>query len=139
MYHYISRPGNMSSLTELDHSIKQHIKMWVQSLGGEDPLKEEMATHSSIFCLENPLDRGAWKAAVHGVTKCYTWLSNWAQKIYRAWPVWSSHINIFLIWLFLWTHCIDLVNISYYRRMRSKLHNTGAFALHGPGCLWGTP
>ena len=46
--------------------------MWVQSLGGEDPLKEEMATHSSIFCLANPLDRGAWKAAVHGVEKCYT-------------------------------------------------------------------
>ena len=22
---------------------------WVQSLGGEDPLEEEMATHSSIF------------------------------------------------------------------------------------------
>ena len=28
--------------------------MWVQSLGWEDPLEEEMATHSSIFCLENP-------------------------------------------------------------------------------------
>ena len=30
---------------------------WVQSLDQEDPLKEEMATHS---CLENPMDRGAW-------------------------------------------------------------------------------
>ena len=27
-------------------------------------------------CLENPMDRGAWKAAVHGVTKSRTWLSN---------------------------------------------------------------
>ena len=27
---------------------------WVQSLGQEDPLKEVMATHSSIFALENP-------------------------------------------------------------------------------------
>ena len=27
-------------------------------------------------CLENPMDRGAWKAAVHGVTKSQTWLSN---------------------------------------------------------------
>ena len=25
------------------------VKMWVQSLGGEDPLKTEMATHSSIL------------------------------------------------------------------------------------------
>ena len=23
-------------------------------------------------CLENPMDRGAWQAPVHGVTKCWT-------------------------------------------------------------------
>ena len=39
---------------------------WVQSLGWEDPLEKEMATHS---CLENPMDREAWWATVHGVTK----------------------------------------------------------------------
>ena len=43
--------------------------MQVQSLGQEDPLEEEMATHSSIFALENPMDRGAWQATVHGVTE----------------------------------------------------------------------
>ena len=32
-------------------------EMWVLSLGWEDPLEEEMATHSSIFGLENPKDR----------------------------------------------------------------------------------
>jgi len=42
--------------------------MRIQSLGWEDPLEEETATHSSIFCLENPMDRGAWWATVHGVT-----------------------------------------------------------------------
>ena len=26
-------------------------------------------------CLENPKDRGAWRAAVHGVAKSWTWLS----------------------------------------------------------------
>ena len=30
----------------------------VQSLGQEDPLEKEMATHSS--CLENPMEGGAW-------------------------------------------------------------------------------
>jgi len=25
-------------------------------------------------CLENPMDRGAWWATVHGATKCQTWL-----------------------------------------------------------------
>ena len=27
--------------------------------------------------LENPMDRGAWRATVHGVTKSQTWPSNW--------------------------------------------------------------
>ena len=41
---------------------------WVQSLGWEDPLEKEMAIHSSISCLENPMDRGSWQAIAHGVT-----------------------------------------------------------------------
>ena len=35
---------------------------WVKKI----PLEKEMATYP---CLENPMDRGAWQAAVHGVTK----------------------------------------------------------------------
>ena len=38
-------------------------------LGQEDPLKKVMATHSSILSVENVMDRGAWQATVHGVTK----------------------------------------------------------------------
>ena len=29
-------------------------EMWVQSLGQEDPLEKEMATHSSFFAWETP-------------------------------------------------------------------------------------
>ena len=29
-------------------------------------------------CLENSMDRGAWQATVHGVTKSLTWLRDWA-------------------------------------------------------------
>ena len=32
--------------------------------GQEDHLEEEMAIHSSIICLENPMDGGAWRATV---------------------------------------------------------------------------
>ena len=32
----------------------------IQSLGWEDPLETEMATHSSILGLENPMDGEAW-------------------------------------------------------------------------------
>ena len=49
---------------------------WAQSLDWEDPLEEGMATHSWILAWRIPMDRGAWKATVHGVTKSRTGLSN---------------------------------------------------------------
>ena len=49
---------------------------WVPSLGWEDPLEEGMATHSSILAWRIPMDRGAWWAAVHGVTKSWILLSD---------------------------------------------------------------
>ena len=42
---------------------------WVQSLGWEDPLDGGMAIHSNILAWRIPMDRGAWQATVHGVTK----------------------------------------------------------------------
>ena len=45
---------------------------WVRSLGWKNPLKEGMATHSSILAWRSPKDRGAWWAVVHGVTKSWT-------------------------------------------------------------------
>ena len=49
---------------------------WVQSLGQEDPMEEDRATHSSILAWRIPMDRGAWWATVHGVTKSQTQLSD---------------------------------------------------------------
>ena len=37
---------------------------WVQSLGWENPLEEDIATHSSILAWRIPMDRGAWQATV---------------------------------------------------------------------------
>ena len=47
----------------------------VPFLGWEDPLEEGMATHSSVLAWRIPRDRGAWRAAVHGVVKSWTRLS----------------------------------------------------------------
>ena len=55
--------------------IMQETRVW--SLGWEDPQEKEMAIHSSVSCLENPMDRGAWPATVHGVTKSQTRLRVW--------------------------------------------------------------
>ena len=41
----------------------------VQSQGWEDPLEKGMATPLQYSCLENPMDRGPWWAAVHGVKR----------------------------------------------------------------------
>ena len=46
----------------------------VQSLGQEDPLEKRMATHSQYSCLENSMDREAWWATLHGITKSQTQL-----------------------------------------------------------------
>ena len=46
-------------------------KTHVQSLGRGDPLEEGMAP-TLVFLLENPIDRGAWWAAVHGVAMSWT-------------------------------------------------------------------
>ena len=45
---------------------------WVQSLGWEDPLEKGMATHSSILAYRIPMDRGIWRATVHGIAKSQT-------------------------------------------------------------------
>ena len=37
---------------------------------------EENGKPFQYSCLENSMDRGAWQATVHGVTKSWTWLSN---------------------------------------------------------------
>ena len=69
--------SNLASL--LTQTVKNPPAMWetrIWSLGWEDPLEEGMATHSSILAWRIPMDRGAWWAIVHGVTKSRIWLSD---------------------------------------------------------------
>ena len=50
------------------------------------------------FCLENPMDRGAWWATVHGVTLSRTRLSDWAHKIYTTNLCTSVSVSWYLSW-----------------------------------------
>ena len=45
---------------------------WLQSLGWEEHLEKGMVSHSSILAKRIPMDRGAWWATVHGITKSWT-------------------------------------------------------------------
>ena len=51
--------------------------MQVESLGQEDPLQEEMATHSNILAPENSMVRGASQATVseHSFPYIFVYLS----------------------------------------------------------------
>ena len=72
----------------------QKTKVW--SLGQEDPLEKEMATHSNMLACENLMDRGAWWAIVHGVAKEWdiTWqLNNNNNNLIRVWFCKYYHWN----------------------------------------------
>ena len=54
---------------------------WVRSLGWEDPLEGDMATHSAFLAWRIPMNRGAWQAPVHGVVKSHAErINTWRQQ-----------------------------------------------------------
>ena len=59
-------------MSNLDWNLKFEICFWwlLDLLG-----REGSGTPLQYSCLENPVDGGAWWAAVHGVAKSWTWLS----------------------------------------------------------------
>ena len=60
-----------SPVTQLVKNLPAAWETWVQSLGWEDPLEkgEDYPLHHS--CTDNSMDRGAWWATGHGVTKSW--------------------------------------------------------------------
>ena len=66
--------------------MKEPQKMWIWSLGWDDPLEEGMATHPSILAWRIAMDRGAWWATVHVVTKSWTQLK-WLSVHTHAWTL----------------------------------------------------
>ena len=47
---------------------------WTQSLGQENPLEKELASHSSVLAWRISMNRGAWWATVYRVTRSWTGL-----------------------------------------------------------------
>ena len=64
---YIRPLPGASLVAQLMKNLPAMQETWVQSLSWEDALEKEMAPFQ-YSCLENFMDRGAWQAAVNGVT-----------------------------------------------------------------------
>ena len=65
------------------HAMQEAQEIQAGSLGWEDPLEEDMATHSSILAWSISMDRGAWWATVRGITE-----SDTAEQLNTAgWPL----------------------------------------------------
>ena len=71
--HLCLRRGMASLVAQRVKNLPAMQETRVQLLGWEDPLEEEMATHSSISAWRIPMEGGAWQATV---TKSWTRLSD---------------------------------------------------------------
>ena len=63
---------------------------WVRSLGWEDPLEKEMATHSNILSWKIPWTEEPGSLQSMGVTKSQTWLSDFTFTFHFHWSVWFT-------------------------------------------------
>ena len=70
---------------------KCRFEPWV----GKKILEKEMAYPLQYSCLKNSMDRGAWWAIVHGVTKSTTQLNDWTQHMPsdNTFLLWKSSVN----------------------------------------------
>ena len=69
----LSDPQNIPLVVQ---TVKNLHETQVGCLGWEDPLEKGMVYPLQCSCLENSMDRGACRTAVHGVTKSHLQLSD---------------------------------------------------------------
>ena len=102
----------------------------------ESDTTEQLSTAQHPFqysCQENSINRGAWRATVHGVTKSQTELSDWAHthththvcvcnsifnflRNYHIVFLYNWHITLYcfkyITWISQYTHCKIIIIIS---------------------------
>ena len=71
----------------------------VNNAGVTDKCREGNGTPLQYSCLENPMDGGAWKAAVHGVAEDQTQLSDFTFTFhFHAWEKEMATHSSVLAW-----------------------------------------
>ena len=96
-FHKTYSAYRVSLMAQLLKNLPAVWKTWVWSLGWEEPLEEDMATHSSILAWRIPMDRGAWWATVHGGPKESDATNHWATggssiKLVTFLQTWRLHV-----------------------------------------------
>ena len=80
---------------------------WVQSLGQEGPLEEEMATHSSIFAWDIPWTEEPGELQSMGSQKSWLQLMTSKQQVY----VWHQMELVILNWTVL--HLLSVSGLCF--------------------------
>ena len=70
----------------------------VRSVGWEDPLEKEMATHSGTLAwkipwMEKPVGQSLWQATIYGVSKSWTRLSDFTHLMNQNFSAWKTKAN----------------------------------------------
>ena len=118
----------MTQLWRIHLPMQEMQEAQVPSLGQEDPLEEEMATHSSFLAW-----REAWPATVYRITKSQTRLSSWAlthsaeqlDPITAAPP--PTHMLQVEVWVWLVGWFLDkllVIYISWVHCLSSRMFPT---------------
>ena len=83
-------------------------------------------------CLENPMDRRAWRSAVSGVTKSRTWLSDGTTWVFILQIIIPNYKFVFV------AHIIILIALAIVNSFRLA-SRTFRYALHHPFFFNSTP
>jgi len=122
--------------------------------GQKDPLEEGMATHSSILAWRIPMNRGAWRATVHRITKSRTRLKRLSMHARTVWMNLNdimlgegkhdSACHIIYHYVSFNLHKLFRIGKSIGTKSRSLVKGAGAEALGnrkwllmGMGLFWG--
>ena len=70
----------MAETVKNTRATQETLETWVPSLDQEDSPGGGNGNPLQYLCLENPMDRGAWRAVVQGVTKSGTRLKQLSNQ-----------------------------------------------------------
>ena len=71
--------------------------MWAQSLDWEDSPRGGHGNPFQYSCLENPMDKGAWRATVHGVAKSWTQRTHLITQATYSWFAFPAPLDVSLL------------------------------------------